>query len=74
VIASANDNDIVHADGWNDFIIVCRGNHMIGELNGEITYDIVDYFGDKSGLIGLQLHAGAPMTVGFQNLQIQELH
>jgi hypothetical protein len=66
--------DIVHADGWNDFIIVCRGNHMIGELNGEITYDIVDYFGDKSGLIGLQLHAGAPMTVGFQNLQIQELH
>jgi hypothetical protein len=65
--------NLVHTEGWNDFVIVCRGNHLIGELNGAVTFDIVDYYGDKTGLIGLQIHAGAPMTVGFKNLQIKEL-
>ena len=66
--------NIAHTDGWNDFVMVCRGNHLIGELNGEITYDMVDYYGPRTGLIGLQIHAGAPMTVGFKNLKIKELH
>jgi hypothetical protein len=66
--------NIVHGDGWNDFVMVCKGNHLIGELNGDVTYDVVDYYGDRTGLIGLQIHAGAPMTVGFKNLTIKELH
>ena len=64
---------IVHSDGWNDFVIICKGHHMIGELNGEVTYDLVDYYGDETGLIGLQIHAGAPMRVDFKNLVIKEL-
>ncbi len=66
--------NLAHGDGWNDFVMVCSGHHLIGELNGEVTYDVVDYYGDTTGLIGLQIHAGAPMTAGFKNLKIQELH
>ena len=66
--------NIIRLNDWNDFVIVCKGDHLIGKLNGEVTYDFVDYYGDRTGLIGLQLHAGAPMTVEFKNLEIKELH
>lgn len=65
---------LIHPDGWNEFVIVCKGNHVIGELNGVVTYDFVDYYGDRTGLIGLQIHAGAPMEVKFKDLKIKELN
>jgi len=64
---------LVRADGWNDVVLICKGNHLIGTLNGQVTYDLVDYYGDKSGLIGLQIHAGAEMRVEFKDLQVREL-
>jgi hypothetical protein len=66
--------NIVSPNDWNDFVIVCKGDHLIGKLNGNVTYDFVDYYDDTTGLIGLQIHAGAPMTVEFKNLEIRELH
>lgn len=64
---------LVHTDGWNDFTIICKGNHLIGELNGEVTYDLVDYYGEKTGRIGLQIHVGSPMRIEFRDLEIKEL-
>ena len=64
---------LVRADGWNDVVLICKGNHLIGTLNGQVTYDLVDYYGEKSGLIGLQIHAGAEMRVEFKDLQVREL-
>ena len=64
---------LVRADGWNDFIAICKGNHLIGTLNGQVTYDLVDYYGDKTGLIGLQIHAGAFMRVAFKDVRLREL-
>lgn len=66
--------DLIRANDWNDFIAVCSGNHLIGVLNGEVTYDFVDYYGERTGLIGLQIHAGAHMKVKFKDLKIKELH
>ena len=66
--------NVVRPNDWNDFVIVCKGDHLIGKLNGEVTYDFVDYYGDTTGLIGLQIHEGAPMTVEFKNLEIKELN
>jgi len=64
---------LTHLDGWNEFIVICRGNHLIGKLNGEVTYDFIDYYGEKTGHIGLQIHVGSPMTVDFRDLQIKVL-
>ncbi|MGH9353078.1 MAG: 3-keto-disaccharide hydrolase, partial [Terriglobia bacterium] len=65
---------IIHPDGWNDFVIICKGDHLIGVLNGHVTYDLWDYYAEKTGQIGLQIHNGAPMTVEFKNLEIKKLH
>jgi hypothetical protein len=65
--------NLARADGWNDFILICKGHHLIGTLNGQVTYDLLDYYGDTTGLIGLQIHAGAFMKVAFKNLRLREL-
>lgn len=64
---------LVRVDGWNDFVAICKGNHVIGTLNGQVTYDLVDYYGDATGLIGLQIHAGASMKVAFKDIRLREL-
>jgi hypothetical protein len=33
----------------------------------------VDYYGERTGLIGLQVHLGGPMKVDFRSLKIKEL-
>lgn len=65
--------DLVHHEDWNDVVIICRGNHVIVELNGEVTADLVDYFGDKTGKIGFQVHVGPHMKVEFRDVLIREL-
>ena len=58
---------------WNDVVIICKGDHLIVELNGEVTADLVDHYGDKSGKIGFQIHVDPKMKVEFQDVAIQEL-
>ena len=65
--------DLVRHEDWNNVVIICKGNHLIVELNGEVTADLVDYFGDKTGKIGFQVHFGPRMKVEFRNVLIREL-
>ena len=65
--------DLVRHGDWNNVVIICKGNHLIVELNGEVTADFVDYFGDKTGKIGFQVHFGPRMKVEFRNVLIREL-
>ncbi len=65
--------DLVRHEDWNDVVIICKGNHLIVEINGEVTGDLVDYYGDKTGKIGFQIHVGPQMKVEFRDVVIQEL-
>jgi hypothetical protein len=65
--------ELVRVNDWNDFVIVCRNSHVLSILNGEVTADLVDYYGEKAGRIGLQIHVGQPMKVEFRNLLIKVL-
>lgn len=65
--------ELVRADGWNNFIIICHRNHVMGQLNGDVTFDMVDHYGEKTGRIGLQIHVGPGMKVEFRDLEIKEL-
>jgi hypothetical protein len=61
---------------WNDYVIIAKGNHLQQFINGKQTIDVTDECEAKralSGLIGLQLHAGAPMMAQFKNLRIRIL-
>jgi hypothetical protein len=66
---------IVHPDDWNDYVIVCRGNHVQLWLNGVKTVDYVDE--DKGalrkGIFGLQIHAGGPSEAWYKDIQVLEL-
>jgi len=66
----------IKKDGWNDYVIIARGNHLQHFINGRPTVDVTDETGDnaaKSGVLALQLHAGLPMTVQFKNVRIKTL-
>ena len=65
--------ELVRSNDWNDFVIVCRNSHILSLLNGEVTADLVDYYGEKTGRIGLQIHVGPPMKVDFRDLLIKVL-
>jgi Domain of Unknown Function (DUF1080) len=55
---------------WNECLIVAKGNHLQHFINGRLTVDVRDESpaAAKSGTIGLELHAGAPMEVQFKDI------
>lgn len=61
---------------WNSFVIIAKGNHVQHILNGVTVLDLTD-LDDKArspkGLIGLQIHAGAPMHIEFRNIRLKKL-
>ncbi|MFG0288224.1 MAG: DUF1080 domain-containing protein [Rhodopirellula sp. JB044] len=69
-----NDTQFV-ASEWNELRIVAVGNRMIHQVNGITTLDLTDRHQDATttGLLGLQLHAGAPMKVEFRDLRLRTL-
>ena len=66
----------VKKGGWNDYVIIAKGNHLQQFVNGKQTIDVVDEEEAKralSGVLALQLHAGPPMMAQFKNLRIKTL-
>ncbi|MEO7101327.1 MAG: DUF1080 domain-containing protein [Luteolibacter sp.] len=55
---------------WNDYTIIAKGGHLQHFINGRQTVDVTDEtaIGAKIGILALQLHAGAPMTVQFKDI------
>ncbi len=63
---------ILPAD-WNEYVIIAKGGHLQHFINGKQTVDVTDEtaVGAKTGLLGLQLHAGPPMTVQFKDFVLK---
>ena len=63
----------IHPADWNDYKIVAKGGHLQHFINGKQTVDVTDETaaGAKTGVIGLQLHAGKPMTVQFKDMVLK---
>jgi formylglycine-generating enzyme required for sulfatase activity len=62
--------------GWNHYEITARGNHIEQRINGVVMSEVIDEQVEKralSGLIGLQLHTGAPMRVEFKDIMLKHL-
>ncbi len=61
---------------WNEYRIVAQGNHLMQFINGKQTMDCTD--NDEkgrvfSGILALQIHAGAPMIVEFKDIRVKKL-
>jgi uncharacterized protein (TIGR03067 family) len=66
----------IQTNGWNDYVIVAKGNHLQHFINGLQTIDVTDEQASKaakSGILALQLHAGPPMKIQFKNIRIKPL-
>jgi Domain of Unknown Function (DUF1080) len=65
----------VRQNGWNDYVITARGNHITLDLNGIRTVDYRETEPgiDGAGFIALQVHSGPPLKIEFRSLEIQDL-
>ncbi len=66
----------VKAKDWNEYVITARGGHIVQKINGLVTVDVTDNQPARralSGILALQLHAGAPMKVQFKDLRLKRL-
>jgi hypothetical protein len=63
----------IHPAEWNDYVVIAKGGHLQHFINGKQTVDVTDETaaGAKTGLLGLQLHAGPPMTVQFKDFVLK---
>lgn len=80
VTGSVGDSAAIQAsiksEGWNDYKIVAKGNHVQHFINGMQTVDVTDEDSanaPKNGLLALQIHQGPPMVVQFKDLLLKEL-
>ena len=61
---------------WNEYVIICRGNHILHYLNGHQTVELIDEdFKGRllQGQLALQIHTGPPMIVDFKDIRIKRL-
>jgi len=62
--------------GWNDYLIIAKGNHLQQFVNGKQTVDVTDECESKralSGVLALQMHVGAPFTAQFRDIRLKVL-
>jgi hypothetical protein len=74
-VLKAFPTESVDVTKWHEYAIIARGNHLVHQLDGKTTIDVIDnhkQLGER-GVIALQVHAGAPMTVYFKDIQLETL-
>ena len=66
---------ILNPEGWNSYIIRCKGNHHQLYINGVLTADFIekDEKIPAKGIIAVQIHSGGKAKVEFKNITITEL-
>jgi len=58
---------------WNEYVVIAKGGHLQHFINGKQTVDVTDETAAaaKTGLLGIQLHAGPPMMVQFKDIVLK---
>ena len=66
----------IKVNDWNQVHIIARGNLLMHIVNGQLMSVVVDDDTKgraMSGLLGFQIHVGAPMKVEFRNIYLKQL-
>ncbi len=66
---------VLKRDDWNDYTIRCQGKRIRLWINGQQTVDYVesDEAIERTGVIGLQIHAGKPSEAWYKDIRIKTL-
>ena len=78
LLVKADTNTLRHIlkeDGWNSYIIRCKGNHHQLYINGVKTVDYIEKDPNipAKGIFAFQLHSGGNAKVEFKNITIEAL-
>ncbi|MCA9446548.1 MAG: DUF1080 domain-containing protein, partial [Candidatus Omnitrophica bacterium] len=76
IIEEATGEPWFQLDQWHEYHLVCRGPHLVLNVDGRIAAEVEDLDPaqqDFSGILALQLHSGPEMTVQFKDIQIKRL-
>lgn len=66
---------LIKPEDWNECHLVVRGNRLQHYINGVLMSDVTDEdtnYRALSGLLGLQIHIGAPMKVEYRNFRLKQ--
>lgn len=60
---------------WRELRITARGRRLVHELDGVVAVEVDDESASaaRAGILALQVHSGAPMTVWFKDLVLRRL-
>lgn len=60
---------------WNSLVVRCEGPRIQIWVNAVLTVDYVERDGEiaREGLLGLQIHGGAPAEASYRRIRIREL-
>ncbi len=67
---------LIKVNDWNQLHIIARGNALTHVLNGHLMAVAIDDDATNramGGLIGFQMHVGAPMKVEYRNIWLKNL-
>jgi Domain of Unknown Function (DUF1080) len=67
---------VIKTNDWNQVHLIARGNTIVQILNGAVTSIVIDDDSKNrvlAGLLGFQMHVGAPMKVEFRNIWLKRL-
>jgi hypothetical protein len=76
LIGADEFKELFKLDGWNDVVIVARGNRIRHYLNNRLILDFTDndpQLALREGVLALQLHAGKPFWVEFKDIRIKAI-
>ncbi|EKK00070.1 secreted protein containing DUF1080 [Rhodopirellula baltica SH28] len=72
----AEFQELFNLDGWNEVVIIGKGNHIQHFMNGKLILDFTDEQPELAlldGKLALQLHAGKPMWAEFKDIRFKSL-
>jgi hypothetical protein len=71
---SPENETVIRADDWNDYLVKVEGNRYTSRLNGVPMVDFTDPKPKSfDGPIALQLHSGGSGNMRFKNIMIRDL-
>lgn len=75
IVWPAPENEtVIRADDWNDYLVKVEGNRYTSRLNGVPMVDFTDPKPKSfDGPIALQLHSGGSGNMRFKNIMIRDL-
>lgn len=68
--------DPIDMTKWHQMTVICRGNHLIHQIDGVTTVEIIDNQEaerELAGLIAFQVHRGPAMKAQFRNIRLKHL-